>query len=520
MSIALHRIVSSALCLALALTLAAPVAAKEPPRPPAVMKLGPRDHEIARGAGGISGATFSPDGTLIALGGAGKVVRLWDVKAGKEQRLLEGHPGFIRTLAFSPDGTLLTAAGDDASGGAALWDVATGKLVRHIGKHQHGLRQAVFSPDGHSLLTSGFDEHIGLWEVATGKRLLYFRAHPRVPYGIAFSPDGKLLASGGDNEGTIRLWDAATGKQRRSWHGHPGSVYSVAFSPDGRLLASGGADTAARLWEVASGKEVRSLPGHDGGVSKVTFAPDRRTLATASYNRTAHIWEVASGQEVRRFGQHNGWVWGVAFAPNGRSLVSTGSDGIAVLWNLGPTAAAQRASAAPLTDTACDAAWRDLLGADAGRAFTAALTLSASDPKRVVPFLRERLHPAPAQKFDTERLRRLVRDLDSADFSVRGRAARELAAAGESALPALRAGLADPPSLEARRRLEALVTKAETRDLPPETLRGLRALRVLEEAGTDAARALLTALAGGAAGDPLTREAAVVLRRMPRRRSP
>jgi hypothetical protein len=48
----------------------------------------------------------------------------------------------------------------------------------------------------------------------------------------------------------------------------------------------------------------------------------------------------------------------------------------------------------------------------------------------------------------------------------------------------------------------------------PELLRGVRAVEVLERAGTPEARQLLAALAGGAPGALLTREAAASLQRL------
>ncbi len=503
-------------CLVLALVLClAGVSAKPPPEDGTkALELGKGDRIIARHSGGVSGLAFSPDGKLLATAGGDKVIRLIDLATDKEVHRLEGHTGFIRTVAFSADGKMLVSAGDGES--AIVWDVASGKEVRRIGKHANGLRMAAFSPDGKTLVTSAFDEHIGLWEVATGNKLHFYRAHPRVPYGVAFSPDGKLLASGGDNEGTIRLWDVASARQLRHWEGHQGCVYTVAFSPDGRLLASGGGDTVVRLWEVATGKEVRRLEGHSESVNKLAFSADGRTLIVGSHVETAHLWEVVSGKEIRRFGKHNGWVWGVACSPNGRVVASAGRDGMAVIWNLGSATAVAR-KPMELSGDAIDDAWRDLAGADAARAFEASLALSAAPAAQVMPFLRQRLRPAALVQVDVEKLQRLIRDLDDRSFKVRERAEVELAKLGDQAAGAIRAALAGTPSLDARRRLETLLARLDEQEVPPERLRALRALRVLEEHDTPESRQLLKDLAGGLAGDPLTLEAAVVRARMPKR---
>jgi hypothetical protein len=129
-----------------------------------------------------------------------------------------------------------------------------------------------------------------------------------------------------------------------------------------------------------------------------------------------------------------------------------------------------------------------------------------------VPWLRERVRPVRA---DDPRLRQLVRDLDSSEFAVRAKSARELAGLGGAAEAALRAAVADAPSLEVRLRAEALLAELDPVKAP-ERLRELRAAEALETAGTPEARALLEELAKGDPAARLTREAKASLERLRR----
>src|SRR5439155_20829066 len=62
---------------------------------------------------------FSPDGRILATGGADGTLMLWDARTWKELCKLSGNKHGISSLAFSPDGTLLASA-DDYS--IKLWD--------------------------------------------------------------------------------------------------------------------------------------------------------------------------------------------------------------------------------------------------------------------------------------------------------------------------------------------------------------------------------------------------------------
>ena len=73
------------------------------PRPPISDDLSGRGNSVLAVA-------FSPDGSMLASAGGNvrntkdsdNTIRLWDVKTEKEIAQLEGHRGFVFSLAFSP----------------------------------------------------------------------------------------------------------------------------------------------------------------------------------------------------------------------------------------------------------------------------------------------------------------------------------------------------------------------------------------------------------------------------------
>src|SRR5262249_42995991 len=148
--------------------------------------------------------------------------------------------------------------------------------------------------------------------------------------------------------------------------------------------------------------------------------------------------------------------------------------------------------------------WAALGSTDAAEAYRAGWTLTHR-PAEAVALFRERLRTAVAA--DPDRLSRLWVDLDSDEFAVREKAARELEQLGELARVAMQKTLLQPPSLNVKQRLQQLLEKLNGPDLAPEVLLGVRAVEVLERLQTPESRALLAKLAEGAEGVRLTEEA-------------
>jgi hypothetical protein len=164
----------------------------------------------------------------------------------------------------------------------------------------------------------------------------------------------------------------------------------------------------------------------------------------------------------------------------------------------------------PLKPGEIEACWRDLAGDDFPRARRSMLALAAGGGP-VVEFLKVHLKPVPAAA--PRRVDQAIAELDAEDFTVRDRATAELTQLGELAAPALRKALDGKPSLEVRRRIEAILKEAERQESAPDRLHVLRAIEVLAQVGTPEARRLLQALARGAPESSVTRAATAALER-------
>jgi hypothetical protein len=430
----------------------------------------------------------------LATGGIDGTLRLWESATGREVGRLTGHRGHLTSVTWSADGKRLFAGAADQL--IHLWDPSTAKELHRFRGHEGQNIRLALTPDGKTLASGGDDQTIRLWDVADGRELRSLKKQPGGIHALAFSPDGKVLASSHPNDSAITLWDVQTGKEVRRLEGHGNGVSSFVFSADGRTLVSGGFADAIRLWDVDTGKVLRKLvkePAPSGAtrqVTRVALSPDGKTLVSAEEDGQVLLWEVSTGQWRGELAGHQGYVMGLAVSADGRLLATAGADTTAIVWDLtgrsrpgrrpGPPSARER-----------EALWADLGWLDGRKAFAAVCRL-AEGSRQTAAFLGERLRPAHMP--DPRRIARLLADLKSEQFAVRGKAMEELEKLGDAAEPFLRRALAGRPPLEVRRRVEQLLEKLEpTRT--PEGLRRLRAVEVLEHAGGPEAEGVLKDLA-------------------------
>jgi WD40 repeat protein len=303
----------------------------------------------------VLSVAFSPDGKLIATGGADAKICLWEVSKQKLRFRQTGHTNWVRTVAFSHDGKTLATGSDDYT--VKLWNVETGKCIETLNGpdgHKNWVCSVAFSPDGKILASGSQDSLIKLWDIETGKCVATLNSpegETKQVWSLAFSPDGTILASGSDDpEVNVNLWDVSTRTYIKNFKGHVKRVFSVAFSPNGEFLASGGDDCTVKLWRVRTGECVTTFKGLEKDtqqVRSVAFSFDGKILASGSDDGTIKFWDVTTGEWIKTTSAHNQHrVWAVAFSPipptpldqggEGAILVSGGEDQTLKLWHINP----------------------------------------------------------------------------------------------------------------------------------------------------------------------------------------
>jgi WD40 repeat protein len=515
-----------------------------------------------------SAIALSPDGKTLAVN-AGRSIALFEVATGQEH-FPEGHRSVIDSVGYSPTGrTVIT--GSDWDKTVRFWDAATGQEIRTIavtermgavnltpdgrtiawpngegdsqtvrigslkdsatGNRFEGHRvwrdRLAFSADGSTLVTR-FGQALSVWDLRSG-RLRHVLETTGVSgpnqggVNFALAPDGRTLAVTPDSV-VIRIWDTATGRPRVTLHdGEARSYHGLIGLPGGNRAVSVSQyrEMTVRIWDALSGRQLWSFPVSDCQVA--AFSPDGRVLAASAGGKSITLWEVATGGVIADFQASDDSLFAgdsldggvIAFAPDGRTFTTAhNSSCSALVWDgtgLGPSGSQPRGD---LTAEELAALWADLAEPDAARGNRAVWRLAAA-AGQAVPFIRGRLRPAVA---DPQQVRVAVERLGSDQFAVRQQATRELEELGELAAPELRRIADSHPSIEFRGRVSRLLRRLGPQS--PVRLRAVRAVAVLEHAGTPMAREVLRSWCEGAADAWLTQEAVGARERLAARASP
>jgi hypothetical protein len=180
----------------------------------------------------------------IALARGDKsVVKVFDWTSSQPKELFEA-PG-IRGV-WSPDGKLLATGG--GGGDVHLFD-AEGRSLGEIAGHERYVHQIAWTSDSKRFATASVDDRVIVWDA--GGRLGKLKVLPaEFALGVAWSPDNSRLASG-SGQNLVTVWDGNTYElifeftRTRTITGDEilgtgaqGYVLDVEWNPEGSLMAA------------------------------------------------------------------------------------------------------------------------------------------------------------------------------------------------------------------------------------------------------------------------------------------
>lgn len=204
---------------------------------------GEEPQAVATHEGGALCLAASPDGALLATGGADGTIRLWDgtaAKLGEPRGSLEGHAGPVAGLVYTKDG--LWSVGWDAT--LRAWDLPSSAGTTARGKARgkptpigtRELTAIAAAPDGTTLVVAGHDGNLHAVDAKRRKVVTM----PQRKFGewvrtVTFTPDGETAMAVLGAESKLWHFDPAA-PGRAEGQLDPRVPACLCFLADGRLL--------------------------------------------------------------------------------------------------------------------------------------------------------------------------------------------------------------------------------------------------------------------------------------------
>jgi WD40 repeat protein len=206
----------------------------------------------------VFSVAFSPDGKLLAAGGADNVARVWNVDEKKLIGEIKGHTAWVLGTSFSADGKFLVTCSADRT--AQVWEVGTWKLVAKLDQMEP-VNGAVFGPNA---------ELVAVAVAGPTDRMIRFRRRDNrdlaraidlgvpEPLGVVWAPAGNRMYVPLTDK-TVRVYDPNSGGHVATLAGHTDWVYGAALTADGTKLATASADGTVKLWHTGENRLVATL---------------------------------------------------------------------------------------------------------------------------------------------------------------------------------------------------------------------------------------------------------------------
>ncbi|MBX3443951.1 MAG: DUF1553 domain-containing protein [Planctomyces sp.] len=293
----------------------------------------------------VYGASWSPDGTKVAVGCADNTVRAFDLSTAEQVFFNGAHDDWAVDTVFGVDGKHLVSVGRDMT--AKLYETDTQRFVDNItsitpGALKGGLQAVARHPERNNVLlgsSDGVPRIYRLERVTTrviGDDANLIRKFPAIPgriFSVDFAPGGKTVAVASALDGRGWVYTYATDDDDSMSDEIKGIVqkvvgtqsaeelqkleeyvtrgvalltktefqtpaYALSYSPDGQTIAVSGGDGILRRIEASSGQVVGEFPVAE--VSPASEAPPVAQQLAALAEPPLSEEQLPSGSQVVR----------------------------------------------------------------------------------------------------------------------------------------------------------------------------------------------------------------------------
>ncbi len=281
----------------------------------------------------VYSVAWSPDGALVASGGADSSVAVWDVRTGERQSLgLINAYGKTYSVAWSPDGRYL-AAGTGST--LQIWTFP--QMSYDSYDTSASITSLSWSPDNEHLVLGSDGGPIRITDILS-RSITPLAGSTSFFTAVAWSPDGRYIAAGGAGQ-AIKIWDSTTLQVVYTDHNHELSVSAFAWSPDSERIVSAGTYANVTIshiedWDALTGANSFMYTSDMHRVmNALAWSPDGSRIASGDDNGTIDLWYEGIAPSYSTFSKSTVPVHALAWSPDGNQIACASDNGTVQIWD-------------------------------------------------------------------------------------------------------------------------------------------------------------------------------------------
>lgn len=254
---------------------------------------------------------LSPDGKYLAVAGGaptqeGEVVII-DLASGKPSLKLNApHSDTVFGVRYSPDGKMLATGGADKF--VKVWAIQPMLRVESVGNAVGSLLSTII-PWSMPGLTAGRQagnlhllKSLDLTLLQPGQQLRSYEGHTHHVLDVAWRADGKVLVSAGADN-ALKVWDFDKGEQLRTIPGHAKQISRLTMLRTAPMAITACGDAGLRQLNVDNGNNIRSYAGATDFLHAVAATADGSLVAAGGEEGIVRLYNGQTGAILKTFGK-------------------------------------------------------------------------------------------------------------------------------------------------------------------------------------------------------------------------
>lgn len=223
----------------------------------------------------------------------------------------------VMGIDFSPDGTMLATGGAGSGSQVYIYDMS-GNQIKNL-TDMDSANAVKFSNDGTKLAVTGCSiSKIKIYDVTDNFSFIKEIPTTSAAKGLDWSPDDSKLAARCD--ASIGIYDYATGSEDYSFSSV--SMYNklhVAFSPDGNRIAGHKTNKTAGIWSLEDGSLINELTWKESSgryLQCVDWSNDGDNVLLSGYYNCESSKDNIVIRDYSDATKINGWISGASGSGN------------------------------------------------------------------------------------------------------------------------------------------------------------------------------------------------------------